>query len=246
MPKSSPYLQRSLVLDSGHSLVQVPKRNGILWKRIAPKEFGITSRKRCWWNSLWVDVQGDGSPRHVHNRRQQARKGPESACVRSPFLSRVAHARSEGWMNYLPWVPSSRRSKNLLWVAKEGHARIWPKPHLANFGVLMFLAKFSVVACCSWLLLVVVCWCLLVPVGACWWCLLVLVGACWWCLLVPVGGACWCLLVPVGGVFMGKNCQNNYHSPVNTNRSHIETKVRHIYEISRWDLRIGWENHSWK
>ena len=33
------------------------------------------------------------------------------------------------------------------------------------------------------------CWCLLVPVGACWW----PVGACW-CLLVPVG-ACWCLLV---------------------------------------------------
>ena len=30
IPKSSPYLQRSLVLDNGHLLVQVPKRNGIL------------------------------------------------------------------------------------------------------------------------------------------------------------------------------------------------------------------------
>ena len=30
MPKSSPYLQRSLVLDSGHLLVQVLKRSGIL------------------------------------------------------------------------------------------------------------------------------------------------------------------------------------------------------------------------
>ena len=34
MPESSKYLQRSLVLDNGHLLVQVPKRNGILWKRI--------------------------------------------------------------------------------------------------------------------------------------------------------------------------------------------------------------------
>ena len=57
MPKSSLYLQRSLVLDNGHLLVQVPKRNGILWKRIAHKEFGITSRKRCGWNSQKADVQ---------------------------------------------------------------------------------------------------------------------------------------------------------------------------------------------
>ena len=35
---------------------QVPKRSGILWKRIAHKEFGIISRKRCWWNSQRVDV----------------------------------------------------------------------------------------------------------------------------------------------------------------------------------------------
>ena len=51
MPKSSPYLQGSLVLDNGHLLVQVPKRSGILWRRIVRKEFGITSRKRCCWNS---------------------------------------------------------------------------------------------------------------------------------------------------------------------------------------------------
>ena len=37
MPKSSPYLQGSLELDNGHLLVQVPKRSGILWKRIAHK-----------------------------------------------------------------------------------------------------------------------------------------------------------------------------------------------------------------
>ena len=57
MPKSSPYLQGNLVLDSGHSLVQVLKRSGILRKRIVHKEFGIISRKRCCWNSLKADVQ---------------------------------------------------------------------------------------------------------------------------------------------------------------------------------------------
>ena len=57
MSKSSPYLQRSLVLDNGHLLVQVPKRNGILWKRIVHKEFGITSRTRCCWNSQKAGVQ---------------------------------------------------------------------------------------------------------------------------------------------------------------------------------------------
>ena len=37
IPKSSPYLQRSLVLDNGHLLVQVLKRSGILGKRIVPQ-----------------------------------------------------------------------------------------------------------------------------------------------------------------------------------------------------------------
>ena len=55
--QSSPYLQRSLVLDTGHLLVQVPKRSGILWKRIAHKEFGIISRTKCCWNSQKADVQ---------------------------------------------------------------------------------------------------------------------------------------------------------------------------------------------
>ena len=57
MLKSSPYLQRSLVLDNGHLLDQVPKRSGILWKRTVLKEFEITSRKRCCWNSQKADVQ---------------------------------------------------------------------------------------------------------------------------------------------------------------------------------------------
>ena len=32
------------------------RRNGILWKRTVLKEFGITSRKRCCWNSQKADV----------------------------------------------------------------------------------------------------------------------------------------------------------------------------------------------
>ena len=49
-PVSSKYLQRRLVLDSGHLFVQVLKRSGILGKRIAHKEFGIILRTRCCWN----------------------------------------------------------------------------------------------------------------------------------------------------------------------------------------------------
>ena len=49
-------LRRSLVLDSGHLLVQVLKRSGILWERIAHKEFGIMSRTRCCWNSQKAGV----------------------------------------------------------------------------------------------------------------------------------------------------------------------------------------------
>ena len=49
-------LAKKFVLDSGHLLVQVPKRSGILWKRVAHKEFGIISRTRCCWNSQKADV----------------------------------------------------------------------------------------------------------------------------------------------------------------------------------------------
>ena len=38
MLKSSVNMQRNLVLDSGHLLVQVPRRSGILWKRTVHKE----------------------------------------------------------------------------------------------------------------------------------------------------------------------------------------------------------------
>ena len=57
MSKSSPYLQKSLVLDNGHLLVQVPRRSDILRKRIAHKEFGIISRTGCCWNWQKAGVQ---------------------------------------------------------------------------------------------------------------------------------------------------------------------------------------------
>ena len=57
MPESSPNLQRDLVLDNGHLLVQVLERSGILWKRIVHKELGIISRTKCCWNSQKADVR---------------------------------------------------------------------------------------------------------------------------------------------------------------------------------------------
>ena len=56
MPESSKYLQRNLVLDNGHLLVQVLKRSGILVKRIVHKELGIISRSKCCWNSQKADI----------------------------------------------------------------------------------------------------------------------------------------------------------------------------------------------
>ena len=56
MSKSSPHLQRDLVLGNGYLLVQVLKKSGFLYKRIALKEFGTISRTKCCWNSQWADV----------------------------------------------------------------------------------------------------------------------------------------------------------------------------------------------
>ena len=47
VPESSKYLQRNLVLDNGHLLVQILKKSGLLVKRIVHKELGIISRTTC-------------------------------------------------------------------------------------------------------------------------------------------------------------------------------------------------------
>ena len=73
MQKSSPYLQKGLVLVNGHLLVQVPKRSGILWKRIVHKEFGITSRTRCCWNSQKAHVLFSVQRLHCPGVRSKAK-----------------------------------------------------------------------------------------------------------------------------------------------------------------------------
>ena len=55
MPVSSKYLRENLVLDNGHLLDQVLKRNGIL-QRMAHKELGLILRKKCSWNSQKADI----------------------------------------------------------------------------------------------------------------------------------------------------------------------------------------------
>ena len=57
MQKSSPYLQRNLEKDNGHLLVQIPRRSGILWKRIVHKESGTKLQKGCCWNLPKAHVQ---------------------------------------------------------------------------------------------------------------------------------------------------------------------------------------------
>ena len=48
-------LREDLVLDNGRLLDQVLKRSGIL-PRTVHKELGITSRKKCCWNSQKADI----------------------------------------------------------------------------------------------------------------------------------------------------------------------------------------------
>ena len=55
MPKPWKYLREDLVLDNGHLLDQVLKRNVIL-PRIAHKESGTTLRSKCCWNSQRADI----------------------------------------------------------------------------------------------------------------------------------------------------------------------------------------------
>ena len=55
MPELWKYLLENLVLDNGHFLDQVLKRNGIL-QRTVHKEPGIISRTKCCWNLQKADI----------------------------------------------------------------------------------------------------------------------------------------------------------------------------------------------
>ena len=50
-------MQEDLVEGNGHSLVLVLQRSGTPPMRTVHKESVTISRRRCWWNSLRVDVQ---------------------------------------------------------------------------------------------------------------------------------------------------------------------------------------------
>ena len=73
MPESSKYLQRNLVLDNGHLLVQVLKRSGILRKSIVHKELGIISRTKCCWNSQKADILFSVQRLHCPGVRSKAK-----------------------------------------------------------------------------------------------------------------------------------------------------------------------------
>ena len=73
--------------------------------------------------------------RHVHNRRRRTRKGPEHACVQTPW-SRVAHAGREGRIDVLPWhrlvgvvKTSSETHRKKSPAARKG---MWPPRSTAN------------------------------------------------------------------------------------------------------------------
>ena len=72
-PKSSTYLQRSLVLGNGHLLDQVLRKSGIL-PRTVHKELGTILRKKCCWNSLKADVLSSVQRLHL-SRGQLKSKG---------------------------------------------------------------------------------------------------------------------------------------------------------------------------
>ena len=79
----------------------------------------------------------------------------------------------------------------------SGHARIWPKPHLAKkseFGQVVFVTAFGQTACGQFQCFSVLAEFSVVVVVVPGWCLLFLVGACW-CLLV----VCVCVVCVVCG-----------------------------------------------
>ena len=73
MPESSKYLQRNLVLDNGHLLIQILKRSGILGKRKVHKELGIISRTKCCWNSQKADILFSVQRLHSPGLRSKAK-----------------------------------------------------------------------------------------------------------------------------------------------------------------------------
>ena len=63
--------------------------------------------------------QGDGVPKAGAQQAAAAREGPEPACVRAPFVPRVAHAGAKDELTSCRGTVKSAW-QYLQWVAKEG------------------------------------------------------------------------------------------------------------------------------
>ena len=89
MPESSKYLQRSLVLDTSHSVVLVLKRNGTVSVKTVHKESGTILRKRCWWNSRKADVQFSVLRAHCPEADSKARDMENCRYTVQPILETI-------------------------------------------------------------------------------------------------------------------------------------------------------------
>ena len=73
MSESLKYLQRNLILDNGHLIVQIRERSAILRKRIVYRELGIILRTKCCWNLQKADILF--SVQRLHCPGVSSRKG---------------------------------------------------------------------------------------------------------------------------------------------------------------------------
>ena len=143
MPESLKYLQRNLVLDNGHLLVQVLKRSGILRKRIAHKELGIISRTRWCWNSQKADVlfsvQRLNCPgvnsraKDTENCRWPGRWGPQGrSTTGGGGLARVPNLRV--CKHLFPWGWHMQGRKDELTSCRGTVWSAWQKPPARRKG----------------------------------------------------------------------------------------------------------------
>ena len=82
-------MQESLVQDTGHSLVLVPKRSGAVSVRTVHKESGTKLQKGCCWNLLRVDVQFSMQQLHCPGVNLEAKDMENCRFTLQPFRNRL-------------------------------------------------------------------------------------------------------------------------------------------------------------
>ena len=84
-------MQENLVKGNGHSLVLVPKRSGILWKKTVHKESGTNWQKkeRCWLNSKRADVQFSVQQLHCPGVSSKAKDMVNCRFTLQPFRKQL-------------------------------------------------------------------------------------------------------------------------------------------------------------